>query len=68
MDVGPERLDAGPDWGGLSAEAAGSTRVELSSVDLYWLPLGAGGHCVRINGRIFEALSARTPSGSARRG
>jgi len=60
MDVGPERLDAGPDWGGLSAEAAGSTRVELSSVDLYWLPLGAGGHCVRINGRIFEALSART--------
>lgn len=32
-----------------------------SSVDLYWLPLGAGDntHCVRTNGRIFEALSAR---------
>lgn len=28
-------------------------------VDLYWLPLGAGGHCVRANGRIFEALAAR---------
>jgi hypothetical protein len=30
-------------------------------VDLYWLPLGAGDntHCVRINGRIFERLSAR---------
>jgi hypothetical protein len=29
------------------------------SVDLYWLPLGAGGHSVRLNGRIFEALVAR---------
>jgi hypothetical protein len=28
------------------------------SVDLYWLPLGAGGHCVRLNGRVFEALVA----------
>ena len=29
-----------------------------ASVDLYWLPLGAGGHSVRINGRIFEAAAA----------
>jgi hypothetical protein len=31
-----------------------------ASVDLYWLPLGAGDntHCVRTNGRIFEALTA----------
>jgi hypothetical protein len=28
-------------------------------VDLYWLPLGAGGHFVRLNGRIYEALAAR---------
>jgi hypothetical protein len=28
-------------------------------VDLYWLPLGAGGHSVRLNGKIFEALVAR---------
>jgi len=28
-------------------------------VDLYWLPLGAGGHSVRLNGRVFEALAAR---------
>jgi hypothetical protein len=28
-------------------------------VNLYWLPLGAGGRCVRLNGRIFESLSAR---------
>ena len=30
-----------------------------AGVDLYWLPLGAGGHFVRLNGRIFEALVAR---------
>ena len=29
------------------------------SVDLWWLPLGAGGHSVRLNGRIFEAVVAR---------
>jgi hypothetical protein len=28
-------------------------------VDLYWLPLGAGGHSVRVNGRIFEAVASR---------
>ena len=28
-------------------------------VDLYWLPLGAGGHCVRMSGRAFEAVGAR---------
>jgi hypothetical protein len=27
-------------------------------VDLYWLPLGAGGHSVRFNGRVYEALVA----------
>lgn len=27
-------------------------------MDLYWLPLGAGGHSVRFNGRVFEALVA----------
>jgi len=28
-------------------------------IDLYWLPLGAGGNFVRTNGRIYEALAAR---------
>jgi hypothetical protein len=28
-------------------------------VDLYWLPLGAGGHSVRFNGKVFEAVAAR---------
>jgi hypothetical protein len=30
-----------------------------SAVDLYWLPLGAGGHSVRLNGLVFEAVAAR---------
>jgi hypothetical protein len=29
-----------------------------AAVDLYWLPLGAGGHFVRMNGRIYEGLAA----------
>ena len=28
-------------------------------VELYWLPLGAGGHSVRLNGKVFEAVVAR---------
>jgi hypothetical protein len=28
------------------------------TVDLYWIPLGAGAHVVRISGKIFEAASA----------
>ncbi len=32
--------------------------MTTASVMLYWLPLGAGGHCIRRNGRIFEALMA----------
>lgn len=30
-----------------------------TGIDLYWLPLGAGGHSVRWNGRVFEWLAAR---------
>jgi len=30
-----------------------------SAVDLYWLPLGAGGHFVRLNGRVYESITAR---------
>jgi hypothetical protein len=28
------------------------------AVALYWIPLGAGGHCIRFNGRVFEAIAA----------
>jgi hypothetical protein len=31
----------------------------IAGIDLYWLPLGAGGHSVRLNGRVFEAVAAR---------
>jgi hypothetical protein len=31
----------------------------MSYVELYWLPLGAGGHVVRLNGRLYEQLVAR---------
>jgi hypothetical protein len=31
----------------------------MAAVDLYWLPLGAGGHSVRLNGIVFEAVAAR---------
>jgi hypothetical protein len=33
--------------------------VGPAAVDLYWLPLGAGGHSVKWNGRIYEAVAAR---------
>jgi hypothetical protein len=31
----------------------------VAAVELYWLPLGAGGRFVRLNGRAYEALAAR---------
>jgi hypothetical protein len=38
---------------------AGAETVEAASVELYWLPLGAGGCFVKFNGRVYEALAAR---------
>ena len=35
------------------------SRASTPGVDLFWLPLGAGGHSVRVNGRLFEAVAAR---------
>jgi hypothetical protein len=32
---------------------------QAAEVSVYWLPLGAGGHVVRWNGRLYEALAAR---------
>ena len=29
-----------------------------ASVDLYWIPLGAGAHVVRVSGKLFEAFAA----------
>jgi hypothetical protein len=38
----------------------------MAAVDLYWLPLGAGGHFVRLNGRVYETLAARLQRRPAR--
>ena len=32
--------------------------ARTATVELYWIPLGAGGHYVRFNGRVFEAIEA----------
>ena len=39
--------------------STGDAERGAATVDLYWLPLGAGGHFVRLNGRAYEALMAR---------
>jgi hypothetical protein len=36
----------------------GIERSRAAAVDLYWIPLGAGGHSVRLNGKVFEAVAA----------
>lgn len=40
----------------MASTAAASGRA---GIDLYWLPLGAGGNFVRLNGRLYEAIKAR---------
>jgi hypothetical protein len=45
-------------------DSSSSGVVSVSSegrvgIDLYWLPLGAGGNFVRFNGRVYEAIKAR---------
>ena len=32
------------------------------AVDLYWIPLGAGAHVVRISGKAFETVAALATS------
>jgi hypothetical protein len=40
------------------SSAPAEPRASEVGVDLYWLPLGAGGHFVRLNGRVYEAVQA----------
>jgi hypothetical protein len=35
-----------------------SSESTTAAADLYWIPLGAGGHSVRLNGRAFEWIAA----------
>jgi hypothetical protein len=43
----------------LEYAGAGTRFSVVTGIDLYWLPLGAGGHSVRLNGLVFEAIAAR---------
>jgi hypothetical protein len=45
--------------GGQERLAGDAAAPGTAAVDLYWLPLGAGGHVVRLCGRVYEALAAR---------
>jgi hypothetical protein len=60
------RLDQGgepqPD---LQPDGATGALSSDAGIDLYWLPLGAGGHSVRWNGRIYEAVVSRLERRSA---
>jgi hypothetical protein len=35
-----------------------ASTLEPGAVELYWIPLGAGGHVVRLNGKAYEAMKA----------
>ena len=58
IEGAPLTLERAPP-GSTRADDAGMTAESEPGVDLYWLPLGAGGHSVRLNGRVFEAVAAR---------
>jgi hypothetical protein len=45
--------------GSASGTPSGAAGPGAAAVDLYWLPLGAGGRFVRLNGHMFEAAAAR---------
>jgi hypothetical protein len=42
----------------LKARVLTTTTPSVGAIDLYWLPLGAGGHVVRWNGKVYEAIKA----------
>ncbi len=39
-------------------DSSHEVRASSGAVDLYWIPLGAGAHIVRVTGKIFETASA----------
>lgn len=59
--MSPFALEAAQWPAGLLTAVSPNAGVEISraTTDLIWLPLGAGGHCVRLNGRIYETLAAQ---------
>jgi hypothetical protein len=45
--------------GTLPASLRDGHALTRTAADLYWIPLGAGGRCVRFNDRLFEAIQPR---------
>src|SRR5436190_16509113 len=41
-----------------SAKRSADAEGVSAAVDLYWIPLGAGAHVVRVSGKAYEALKA----------
>ena len=56
--MGGQIVDRGSAMTG-SVDRSARSDTEVATVDLVWLPLGAGGCSVRQNGRVFEAIVAR---------
>jgi hypothetical protein len=54
----PRSPRAGRALSPLAMEAPAPQPSRPTAVTLYWIPLGAGGHSVRFNGRVFEAIEA----------
>src|SRR6185312_12309744 len=56
---GSSRPASGRTAGSRSRRSPTTLPDSRPGLDLYWLPLGAGGHSVRVNGLVFEAIAAR---------
>jgi hypothetical protein len=42
----------------VSGHNVNDVNESFGAVDLYWIPLGAGAHVVRVSGKVFEAVTA----------
>ncbi|HEX6399451.1 MAG TPA: hypothetical protein VF108_03150 [Actinomycetota bacterium] len=51
---------------GDDATTTGDGAEPGSYVDLYWIPLGAGAHVVRLSGKAYEAIAAKVHGRPAR--
>jgi hypothetical protein len=56
-DMTPKAIDSNRDRSSLGVVPISPDR--RFGIDLYWLPLGAGGNFVRFNGCVYEAIKAR---------
>jgi hypothetical protein len=53
-------MNPGPDFSSMDAASSFVQEAAEASLDLFWIPLGAGGAgFVKLNGRVYEAIQAR---------